>query len=156
MDKYFGFRLALYIILFIVLGATVLRLENMNDIFGPIMLFLLPISLDYYTHDPKEDSDIKRAHQGFWWPLFISCVLFALVVTGAFQYIEINSLLLKIILILPCLYFVYLSARDWTVYSGKEEKVHRDLIKDIARSQEFEPPKKRVKTYKSFEAGKEY
>lgn len=156
MDKYFGIRFGLYLILFIVLGSTVLKLENMNDMVGPILLYLLPISLDYYTHNPIEEKDKKRAHKGFWGPFYMSCVFFALILTGVLQYITIDNVFLKILLILPCAYFVYLSARDWTIYSSKEEKIHRDLIKEISRSQEFEPPKKRVRNYKRLEAGKEF
>lgn len=146
MDNYFGLRFAVIIVLEITLGASIISASSTQSLFAPMILFLLPLSLDYYSHNPIEGKNIKRKNVGIWVPIILSALI-AGVLFSQFNFDFLTqSILVKILLWVPFVFFIVLAGIDWTSYSNPNEKEHRELVQRVARSETFDSAQKRVKS----------
>lgn len=147
MDNYFGIRFGIIIILVVTLGTSITSATTTKSLLSPMVLFLLPLALDYYSHNPKLGKNISRKNVGIWLPGILSAFLLAVLLSPINLDILTNFLWIKVIFWLPFLYFAVLSGVDWTSYSNPEEKNHREMIQRVMRSEVFDSPQKRVKQY---------
>lgn len=147
MDNFFGIRLSVIIILVITLGSSIIAATSTHTLLSPMVLFLIPLALDYYTHDPKKTSDIKRKTIGIWIPGITSAVLIAILLTPLNLNFLAQSTIVKTLLWLPFISFIIMAGIDWVAYSNKHEGQQRDVVRRMSRAEVFDSPQKRVKFY---------
>lgn len=147
MDNFFGIRLLVIIILVITLASSILSATSTQTLLSPMILFLVPLALDYYTHDPKKQSDQKRKTLGIWIPAIVSAVLIAILLTQFNLDFLTDNKLIKTLLWAPYISFIIMAGIDWVAYSNKQESEGRDIIKRMSRAEVFDTPQKRVREY---------
>lgn len=133
LDKHYGIRLGIIVLIWFALGGTILNSDNQQSIFAALILYLLPLTLDYNSHLPKEKKNIRRQALGIW-----STVILASILAGmSFSGINFEPLILykfvKYTVWLSCLFYVALAGIDWVAYSSDEEREHRERIKSLYR-----------------------
>lgn len=161
MDNFFGFRFAIILILLITLGSSITSANNTQSLLSPMILFLLPLALDYFSHNPKQGKNIIRKNVGIWMPLIIAALIIGVLLTQLNLDFLTTFFWVKLLIWLPFIFFGVLAGIDWAAYSNPIEKEHRELVKRVVRSEVFDPPQKRVKQYhkekkREFEANEEY
>lgn len=68
LDNFFGMRFGIIIILVVTLGTSINAATTTQSLLSPMVLFLLPLPLDYYSHNPKLGKNISRKNLGIWVP----------------------------------------------------------------------------------------
>jgi hypothetical protein len=149
LDKHYGLRALCTVIVWIVLGATLEASVNQNTFFSALILFLLPLSLDYNAHMPLSDDNKKWQNVGLWSTLGLVAIFVGIIFSGRNVEFLTNNTWVKNITWLLCIFYVYLSFRDWVAYSSPEETAHRERIKRAHRERTgHEPMAERVHYYK--------
>ncbi|MGG3920702.1 hypothetical protein ABEV41_01910 [Geobacillus thermodenitrificans] len=149
LDKHFGLRLGCIVLLWFALGGTILNSKNQQSFLGALILYLLPLALDYNSQMPKEEKNQRRQALGVW-----SAVIFASIFAGMmFSGFNFESFILqtwfKYTIWILCLFYVVLAAVDWVAYSSPEEIEHRQKIQALYRKRNsHEPFANRVEYYK--------
>jgi hypothetical protein len=133
MDAYFGIRfLYVFICWGVLLGAIHIS-ESHGSVLTSLMLFFIPLSLDYYNHVPRNAADEKRKNVGIWLPAMLFAVfLVILMINIPFVNNIINSFF-KYLLGVLAFYFVLLASKDWIAYSSSEELEVRSNTRDVHR-----------------------
>lgn len=123
MADYFGIRVLYVLVCFGVLGGSLRIANDVVAVVSLFILFFIPLSLDYWTHKPKDASDILRRKIGIRVPLTI----FAIGITIIFVRVPfidtfmVYNWVKYTIWLLAAGPFVYLAFRDWIAYSSTEE-----------------------------------
>lgn len=161
MDNFFGLRFAIILILLMTLGSSIISANNTQSLLTPMILFLLPLSLDYFSHNPKQGKNVKRKNIGIWAPLILAAIIVGVLLTQLNLDVLIKFFWVKLLIWMPFSFFGVLAGIDWAAYSNTAEKEHRELVQRVARSEVFDLPQKRVKQYskekkRKYEANEEY
>lgn len=125
MADYFGIRVLYILVCWAILGNSI-RLATDSDIVSLIslfMLFYLPLSLDYWTHKPKDANDKLRKKIGIRVPATIFTLGLIILIVRiptldnfiSFPFVKYGFFLLSG-------FFVYLAYKDWIAYSSDEEE----------------------------------
>jgi small-conductance mechanosensitive channel len=148
-DKHFGFRVCCITIVWFVLGGTLVNSENQNTFFSTLILYLLPLTLDYNSHMPLAEKNKKRQNIGLWSTLGLAALFVGIMFSGFnVEFLVLNNWV-QFITWLLCVFYVYLAIVDWITYSSPEETAHRESIKKAHRERtEHETMTDRVEYYK--------
>ncbi|MGE7607657.1 hypothetical protein ACQKML_13700 [Peribacillus frigoritolerans] len=150
-DTFFGIRFIVIIFIWGALGISFMNIDNHQGVFSSMVLYLIPLALDYYGHMPIEKKNKKRKSVGFWSSLIIAAIF---MIGASFSgSLNISFIVTNIWFLLPLWilsgFYVYLAGIDWVTYSSDEEIHHRQEIQKIHRKKmRDEPMDKRVSYYK--------
>ncbi|MDV2683818.1 hypothetical protein RYX56_05780 [Alkalihalophilus lindianensis] len=153
-DYHYGFRALLIIIIWLAFFGTITSTTSETTFFGAILLFLLPLALDYSGHAPLLEGNKKRKMLGLWSALFISAVCMGFSFSNLnLEFLTLNPLF-QIIVACSGAVYVVMGIYDWVGYSSQEEIEHRDGLKALSRTKRIEPMAERVQFHK--EIGKSH
>lgn len=149
LDKHFGLRLCCIAVVWFALGGTLLNSENQSTFFSALILYLLPLTLDYNSHLPKEKKNKSRQALGLWSSVGLAAVFVGMSFSGFnFEAVILIDWVQFLIWIL-CLFYVYLAIIDWIAYSSLEETAYRQRIQTLQRERtRHESMPERVEYYK--------
>lgn len=147
MDYFFGIRLGVIAILYGILTTSIMRATTTYTLLSQIILFLLPMALDYLSHTPYEKKNKSRQSIGFWVSVLGSafCAIFLL------GQIELPFILKhvwsKSFISVLFIFYVVLAIIDWITYSSHVEVEYRKRIQSNMRRIKLETPQQRVRKY---------
>lgn len=116
--------------------ATIFRADNTEVIFSSLILYFIPITLDYFGHTPLEEKNERRRNLTLWVSvgltvLFLALLLMDLELNGFFTHIISKSFFCILASV-----FVAVACVDWVTYSTEDEVKHREKIREEQRKQQ--------------------
>lgn len=134
INGYYLIRVAYVFVCWGILFLPIRLAEVEPQLLTALMLFYLPLGLDYWTHQPKNSDDEKRKYIGIILPAFLFCLFLIFLIINS----EVHSTwLLKWYLKYPIWllsgFFVWLALRDFISYSTDEEEESRIKTRDSHR-----------------------
>lgn len=135
LNGFFLIRVAYVIVCCLALGFSIHLTDSPIQVFTSLLLFYLPLGLDYWTHTPQTEFDLKRRKWGILIPAIISALLIPIIMfSQQVDWSFINSYYIKYFIFLPACYFVYLAILDLIAYSDSEEEYqYRENVKQKQR-----------------------
>ena len=108
--------------------------KSVIPILSGLMLFLLPLSLDYWNHKPNNKKDELRKRIGVGVPVFLFCVYFILMnIDNETVNLFIANPWVKFTIWLFSALFVVLAIQDLIAYSSDEEDLSRRQTREAHR-----------------------
>lgn len=133
MDVYYGCRIIVVLFVWCSLGFTFYFTTNHQVVFSSMVIYLLPLSLDYYVQTPFLLGNKKRQLIGFWTSLFsaaLFCVLGLLSGSFDISHFVTHWASLWVFWLLSGFFFI-LSIKDWIAYSSPYEMEHRSKLREL-------------------------
>lgn len=116
------------------LGFSIYITKEPVQVFTSLLLFYLPLSLDYWNHKPVTEKDFKRRIIGIIAPGISSAILMGLVMfSSQVNFSFINFFGIKYIIFIISGYFIWLAIEDFVAYSGEEENFQRSKRREAHR-----------------------
>lgn len=136
LDGFFFIRICYVIICYIALGFSIYITKEPVQVFTSLLLFYLPLSLDYWNHKPVTEKDSKRRKMGIIAPGITSAILMGLLMSSSqINFGFINTFGIKYIVFVISGYFIWLAIEDFVAYSGKEENLQRSKWREKHRKE---------------------
>lgn len=136
MDYYFGFRFGSFIIIWVVLMITLIGATTSKVILSSLILYFIPIALDYYGHTPLEERNENRRNFALWVSIGLTVICIALLLPDANFKAFLVHIVTKIIFCIISSLFVCLACIDWVLYSSENEVKYREKIREQQRNQQ--------------------
>ncbi|MFB1098159.1 hypothetical protein [Terribacillus sp. JSM ZJ617] len=123
-DHYFLIRFGSILITWIALGGTIASVEKQSTLLSALVLFLLPLALDYFSHQPLQAKNRKRQKIGVCTSVILSSLFVGLSFSGM-NFEWLMAIFTKWVLFGTCGFFVYMAMNDLVAYSTIEELEYR-------------------------------
>ncbi|APC48285.1 hypothetical protein BME96_08935 [Virgibacillus halodenitrificans] len=146
-DVHYGLRLGCIILIWFSFGGTIINSADQLSFFSAIILFLIPLAFDYYSHQPIETKNIRRKNIGIWSAVILSSICLGITFTGFNVEFLVLAIWFKSLVWILAAFYIVMAVSDWASYSSVEEVAHRDRIKKVLRDK---------KSNESFEERVEY
>jgi hypothetical protein len=154
MADYFGIRVLYVFVCWGILGGSIILATNYFSIMPLFMLFYLPLSLDYWTHVPRDAADKLRKKIGIRVPASVFAIgLIIIIVRVPFIDTFMFYGAVKYGLWFISGFFVYLAIKDWIAYGSNEEDIY---IKETIDQHRDEVLAFRISEATSMEEAKNY
>lgn len=127
-NAFYGVRLCMIIVLTVMLEYTIINTDKVNIICSSILLFLLPMILDYFSQSPVSKKNQKRKEKLIWISIFASTITFCFLITTGTGEVKIGFSWWKIILCILFFFYICMAIFEWIGYSSPEEE-HRENLK---------------------------
>ncbi|WP_345242515.1 hypothetical protein [Pontibacillus salipaludis] len=138
-NNHYGIRMLILIITWFAFGGTLL-VEDINHktFTSALILYLLPIAIDYNSHQPKLDKNKRRKAFGIWSAALVSTIFLGISFFGGFNFtslltVGIGFFTVKFAFWVISITYVFMAAVDWVEYSSPEEYNHREIIRTSMR-----------------------
>ncbi|WEG14165.1 hypothetical protein PU629_07310 [Pullulanibacillus sp. KACC 23026] len=133
MDTFFGIRFGSFILIWVVLLVTIFKTVEPKTILSSLILYSIPIALDYFGHAPLEERNVKRRNLSLWTAigLTILCLAFLLIDVNIQWFID--NLYVKSFLCIISSFFVFFAGLDWVGYSTESEFAYRKKIREAQK-----------------------
>ncbi len=138
MNGFYLIRAAYVFICWGILIVPVLTASSAIQFHASLMLFYLPLGLDYWKHQPKDSHDQWRKNVGIILPSALFCVF--LIITIISNEVSLSWMLSgywKYPIWLLSGFFVFLALRDLISFSSEAELASREITKDNQRERAF-------------------
>lgn len=132
-DIYFGIRLGVITVLVIILIVTITDATSSKVIISSILLFLLPMVLDYYSQLPISPKNKRRKELLFWISVFASIITFICLLTIKDYVIKPGLNWWKFSISIIWVFYICVAIMDWIKYSSPEEVAHRKKMRKLAK-----------------------
>jgi uncharacterized membrane protein len=136
MDNFFGFRLGSSILIWLILYTTIIQSHDSQVILSSMILYFIPIALDYFGQSPLKEKNEKRRNLAFWISIGLTVLCLGLLMTHADLTDIIDSIISKIIIFVTSSGFVAAAVVDWVTYSSESEVAHREKTREHQRNQQ--------------------
>ena len=134
MNGYFLIRVGYVFVSWGILFIPIVFATNELQMLATLMLFYLPLGLDYWTHVPKDSEDTKRRYIGVGLPLLLFCMsLILFIINTQYQTEFLLHIFIKVLIWVLSAFFVYLALRDFISYSSEEEDRSNKATRDKQR-----------------------
>lgn len=127
-NAFYGARLCVITVLVVMLIYTIIVTDKMNIICSSILLFLLPMILDYFSQNPVNERNKKRKEKLIWTSSFASTITFCVLALTGSKEVEIGFSWWKTILSFVFIFYICMAIFEWIGYSSKEEMDHRKKL----------------------------
>lgn len=132
-DTYFGWRLVVIFVLVMALFYSIVNATTTQVMFSSILLFLLPMILDYHSQQPFLKKNIKRKELAMWGSIFASAIFLVLIMFTKHIQLEVGIKIWKLFLITPFLSYIAVAIFDWIGYSSPDELAFRESLREVAQ-----------------------
>jgi len=136
MDLYYGIRLCVIALLVVTLSVTIFTATTLTNILSSILLFLLPMILDYFSQMPVSSTNQRRKAIVVWVSIFASAITIAMFLIP-FGNIDVSgNQWWKVILCLVFVAYIGIAILDWIGNSTPEEKENRKMLREAVDGQQ--------------------